>query len=155
MIDIGLSKKDRKLIADALMCMLADTYVLLAKTQGHSWNVKGEGAYGLQLMLCDQSAEYLAAINSMAYRIRSLDYYVPSSFKEYLHLAGLSENKAHIQETHDIVKSLVLDNEFLSRRSYDVYDVANTVNDPVTRHLMQERMRIHSENAWKMRMHLE
>lgn len=155
MIDIGLSKKDRKLIADSLSCILSDSYLLYVKTQSFSWNVKGEGAYSLQLLFLDQANEFLHNITRLANRIRALDYYVPGSIQEYMRLSSLHEAKHPIHEPHDMMRALILDNEFLVRRSHEVYDMAGTVNDPVTRHLMQERMHVHSENAWKMRMHLE
>lgn len=155
MIDIGLSKKDRKLISDALSCILSDTYIIYVKTQGFSWNVKGEGAYNLQILFMEQANEFLQTINRLARRIRALDEYVPSAIHEYIKLSSLHESKQHIHEPHDMIRMLILDNEFLVRRSHDVYDIANATNDPVTRHLMQERMQLHSENAWKMRMHLE
>lgn len=155
MIDVGLSKHDRKLIADALACMLSDIYVLYIKTQGFSWNMRGDGSYALQLLFAEQASDYLHTINKLGQRIRSLDFYVPGSIKEYLHHTGLTEHKTHTQDTHDVIRTLLLDNEFLVRRSHDVYDIANTVNDPVTRHLMQDRMRVHAENAWKLRMHIE
>lgn len=155
MLDIGLSKKDRKLVADALSCMLSDSYLLFIKTQGFAWNIKGDHAYSLQLLFLEQSQELMHTIHKLANRIRSLDYHVPNSLREYLHFSGLQENTQHVHEPHDMVRALILDNEFLVRRSQDVYDIANTVNDPVARYLMQDRMRVHSENAWKMRMHIE
>ena len=37
--DLGID--DRKRLADALATIVADTYVLLVKTQGYHWNVVG------------------------------------------------------------------------------------------------------------------
>ena len=155
MLDIGISKKDRKVIADSLSCLLSDSFIMYIKLQGCTWNMKGENAYNFQVLFTDQGSELLQGLHKIAYRIRSLDYIVPSSFKEYMHYSGLNEIKQGTHETIDIIKMLILDHEFLVRRAADVYDIANTINDPVTRSLVQERMRIHSENAWKMRMHIE
>ena len=38
-IDIGISDKDRKKIADGLSKLLADTYTLYLKTHNFHWNV--------------------------------------------------------------------------------------------------------------------
>lgn len=155
MLDVGISKKDRKVIADSLSCLLSDSLILYLKIQGYSWNVKGENAYSFQLVLSDHAAELLQAIHKLASRIRALDYFVPTSIKEYIHYTGLNEAKQGEYDVLGMTKVLLLDHEFLVRRACDVYDIANTIHDPVTRGLMQERMRVHSENAWKMRMHLE
>ena len=40
-MDIGISKKDRKAIADGLSRLLADTYTLYLKTHHFHWNVEG------------------------------------------------------------------------------------------------------------------
>lgn len=40
-IDIGISDKDRKKIADGLSKLLADTYTLYLKTHNFHWNVTG------------------------------------------------------------------------------------------------------------------
>ena len=40
-MDIGLPKEDRKIIADALSHVLADTFILYLKTHSFHWNVRG------------------------------------------------------------------------------------------------------------------
>ncbi len=155
MIDIGIQKKDRKLIADSLCRMLADSYLLLIKTQGFYWNVRGETAHNLQLLFHENTVDLMDSIHSIAKRIRALDFYVPMTFSDFLQLSSLKEDHHHLHESPDIIRKLAIDNEFLVRRSQEVYEIATVTNDPVTGHMMQERMRIHSENAWKMRIHID
>ncbi len=155
MIDIGIQKKDRKLIADSLCRMLADSYLLLMKTQGFYWNIRGENAHNLQLLFHENSIDLMGGIHSIAQRIRALDFYVPMTFNDFLQLSSLKEDHHHLHESLDIIRRLIIDNEFLVRRSQEVYEIATASNDPVTRHMMQERMRIHSESAWKMRIHID
>ena len=40
-IDIGISEKDRRRIAEGLARLLADNYSLYLKTHNFHWNVKG------------------------------------------------------------------------------------------------------------------
>jgi starvation-inducible DNA-binding protein len=40
-IEIGLKEQDRKIIAEGLSKLLADSYALYLKTHGFHWNVTG------------------------------------------------------------------------------------------------------------------
>jgi starvation-inducible DNA-binding protein len=155
MIDIGLQKKERKLLADALCGVFSDSYLLYVRLQGFSWNVTGENARILQELFVSFFDDQRIALDQMAKRVRSLGHYIPSTLGEFIKLSGLKEDHHHLNEAHDLVRRLVLDNEFLVRQAQEVYDLSVSANDPVTRFLMQERMRVHAENAWSLRIHLE
>ncbi len=60
-IDIGISKKDRKNIADGLCKLLADTYTLYLKTHNFHWNVTGPMFQTLHLMFETQYTELATA----------------------------------------------------------------------------------------------
>ena len=49
-MDIGISEKDRRKIADALSQVLADSYILYLKTHNFHWNVTGPMFQTLHLM---------------------------------------------------------------------------------------------------------
>ena len=49
-IDIGITEKDRKAIADGLSHLLADTYTLYLKTHNYHWNVTGPMFHSLHLL---------------------------------------------------------------------------------------------------------
>ena len=53
-INIGISDKDRKNIADGLSRLLADTFSLYLKTHNFHWNVTGPMFNTLHLMFMDQ-----------------------------------------------------------------------------------------------------
>ena len=52
-VNIGISDKDRKKIADGLSRLLADTYTLYLKTHNFHWNVTGPMFNTLHLMFED------------------------------------------------------------------------------------------------------
>ena len=78
-INIGISEKDRKKVADGLARMLADTYTLYLKTHNFHWNVTGPMFQTLHLMFMTQYTETWNAVDLIAERIRSLGYPAPGS----------------------------------------------------------------------------
>lgn len=154
-MDIGLQKKDRKVITDALTRVLADTFILYAKTHSFHWNVTGANFYALHKFFEELYKDLIEGADKIAERIRALGYWAPSSFAEFSALSAVKEETHHIFDASDMVRQLVLDNELLTRRLKEVFDVAETNNDAVTADMITVRMDIHTKAAWMLRSHLE
>src|ERR1700741_3398408 len=92
-IDIGISKKDRKNIADGLAKLLADTYTLYLKTHNFHWNVEGPMFNTLHLMFEGQYNELALAVDAIAERIRALGHPAPGSYAAYAKLSSIKEAK--------------------------------------------------------------
>ncbi len=154
-MDIGLQKKDRKVITDALSRVLADTFTLYAKTHSFHWNVTGLNFYSLHNFFKELYEDLIEGGDTIAERIRTLGYWAPSSFSEFASLSAIKEETHHIYDSADMLRQLVLDNELLVRRLKEVFDVAEANNDSVTADMITDRMNIHSKAAWMLRSHLE
>jgi starvation-inducible DNA-binding protein len=154
-MDIGLQKKDRKVITDALTRVLADTFILYAKTHSFHWNVTGPNFYALHKFFEELYKDLIEGADTIAERIRALGYWAPSSFAEFSALSAVKEETHHIFDASDMVRQLVLDNELLTRRLKEVFDVADTNNDAVTADMITLRMDVHTKAAWMLRSHLE
>jgi starvation-inducible DNA-binding protein len=155
MMDIGLQKKDRKVIADALSRVLADTFTLYTKTHGFHWNVTGPSFYSLHTFFEKLYQDLIEGGDQIAERIRALGYWAPASYSEFSALSAIKEETHHIYDASDMVRQLVLDNELLIRRLKEVFDVAEENSDGVTADMITERMDVHSKAAWMLRSHLE
>lgn len=154
-IDIGLQKKDRKIIAEALTRVLADTFILYAKTHSFHWNITGPNFHSLHRFFEELYKDLIEGSDSIAERIRSLGYWAPSSFSEFSELSAIKEETHHIYDAADMVRQLVLDNELMVRRLKEVFDVSEANNDNVTADMITMRMDVHSKAAWMLRSHLE
>lgn len=154
-MDIGLQKKDRKVITDALSRVLADTLILYTKTHGFHWNVTGPNFYTLHNFFEELYKDLIEGADTIAERIRALGHWVPSSFSELSNISAVKEETHHIYDASDMVRQLILDNELIVRRFREVFDVAETNNDNVTADMITQRMQIHSKAAWMLRSHLE
>lgn len=154
-MDIGLQKKDRKVITDALTRVLADTFTLYAKTHSFHWNVTGPNFYMLHHLFEELYKDLIEGGDTIAERIRILGYWAPSSFSEFSGLSAVKEETHHVYDASDMLRQLVLDNELIVRRLKEVFDVAEANNDNVTADMITDRMTVHSKAAWMLRSHLE
>lgn len=153
-MDIGLQKKDRRLVADALNRVLADTVILSIKTLNYHWNVVGRLFIPLHSLFQDQYSALIEAADDIAERIRALGFPAAGSFAEYTKLTVLTEESEQ-PEAMEMVRKLLLDHEHLIRRHIDVQKAAESVGDDGTVDLMVERIRKLSKAAWILRSHLD
>lgn len=153
-INIGISEKNRKAIADELSKVLADSYMLYLKTHNYHWNVTGELFHSLHEQFEHQYTELAGAIDEIAERIRALGYRAPGTFKEFHQLTSIEEDTEE-PEALEMVRRLALGNEQVLRTAREALKPANEAEDEATLDLLTERLKVHSKTAWMLRSHLE
>ena len=149
-IDIGISEKDRRAIADGLSRLLADNYSLYLKTHNFHWNVTGPMFQTLHVMFMGQYTEAWNAIDPIAERIRALGHYAPGTYKEYLKLGSIKETDG-VPKAGKMVQLLIAAQEAVVRTARGVLPVAEEANDQPTLDLLTQRMDVHEKNAWMLR----
>ena len=153
-INIGISEKDRKKIAEGLSRMLADTYTLYLKTHNFHWNVTGPMFQTLHLMFMNQYNEIWLAVDLVAERIRTLGYPAPGSYKEFSALSSIKD--AHgAPNAKEMIRQLVDGQEAVVRTAREVLPIAEKAGDQPTVDLLSARMEVHEKNAWMLRSLLE
>src|SRR5215210_4971882 len=105
-IDIGISEKERKAIADGLSRLLGDSYTLYLKTHNFHWNVTGPMFQTLHLMFETQYNELALAVDSIAERIRALGYPAPGTYSDYAKLSSIKET-AGVPKAEEMIRLLV------------------------------------------------
>lgn len=153
-INIGISKEDRKAIADELSKVLADSYMLYLKTHNYHWNVTGELFHSLHEQFEEQYTELADAIDEIAEHIRALGYRAPGTFKEFNELTSIEEDTEE-PEALEMVRRLALGNEQVLRTARKALKPANEAEDEATVDLLTQRLDIHAKTAWMLRSHLE
>jgi starvation-inducible DNA-binding protein len=153
-VHIGISKEDRKKIADGLSRVLADSYMVYLKTHNYHWNVTGKLFHSLHEQFENQYTELAEAIDEIAERIRSLGYRAPGSFREYSEITSIKEDTDQ-PEALDMVRRLAVDNETILRTARDVLPACEKAGDEATIDLITNRLHVHSKTAWMLRSHLE
>ncbi len=153
-IDIGITEKDRKKVAEGLSRMLADTYILYLKTHNFHWNVTGPMFQTLHLMFMAQYTETWNAVDLIAERIRALGYPAPGSYKEFAALSSIKESEG-VPKAREMIRQLLEGQESVVRTARSVLLIADNAGDQPTVDLLSTRMEVHEKNAWMLRSLLE
>lgn len=153
-MDIGISEKDRKAIADGLCHLLADSYTLYLKTHNFHWNVTGPMFSTLHTMFMDQYTEIWNALDEIAERIRALGFYAPGTYKEFAKLTSIQETEG-VPNAQEMIKELVKGQEAVSKTARTIFPLVDKAADEPTADLLTQRMQIHEKNAWMLRSLLE
>ena len=153
-INIGISEKDRKKVADGLSRMLADTYTLYLKTHNFHWNVTGPMFQTLHLMFMTQYNESWMAVDLVAERIRALGFPAPGSYAQFAALTSIKDSEG-VPKATDMIRQLVEGQEAVVRTAREVLPIAEKAGDQPTVDLLSARMEVHEKNAWMLRSLLE
>lgn len=153
-IDIGISKKDRKAIAEGLSRLLADTYTLYLKTHNFHWNVTGRMFNTLHLMFEEQYNALALAVDEIAERIRALGFPAPGSYSQYAKLSSVKEETG-VPSAEEMIAQLVKDQEAVVRTARELLPLAEKAGDEPTVDLLTQRMQIHEKTAWMLRSLLQ
>jgi starvation-inducible DNA-binding protein len=153
-INIGISEKDRKKIAEGLARMQADTYTLYLKTHNFHWNVTGPMFQTLHLMFMTQYNEIWLAVDVIAERIRALGFPAPGSYKEFAALTEIKDSKG-VPNAKEMIRQLVEGQETVVRTARSILPIADAAGDQPTADVLTQRMTVHEQNAWMLRSLLE
>ncbi|CAB3774211.1 Dps family protein [Paraburkholderia humisilvae] len=149
-VNIGISDKDRKKIAEGLARLLADTYTLYLKTHNFHWNVTGPMFNTLHLMFETQYTELALAVDSIAERIRALGVFAPGSYKDFGKLSSIAEADG-VPSAEDMIRQLVEGQEAVVRTAREIFPVTEAAHDEPTADLLTQRMQTHEKTAWMLR----
>jgi starvation-inducible DNA-binding protein len=153
-IDIGISAKERKQIAEGLSHVLADTYTLYLKTHNFHWNVTGPMFNTLHLMFEGQYNELALAVDLVAERIRALGFPAPGSYKAYAKLSSIEEAEG-VPSAEEMISQLVKGHEAVARTARGVFSAVEKASDQPTADLLTQRMQVHEKTAWMLRALLQ
>jgi len=154
-INIGISDKDRRAIADGLSRLLADTYTLYLTTHNFHWNVTGPMFTSLHAMFMVQYTELWNAVDPIAERIRSLGHAAPGSYAQFGALSSLKDAPATPPAALDMVRVLVEGHEAVARTARSIFPLADKASDEPTADLLTQRLTVHEQAAWMLRALLE
>lgn len=153
-IDIGISPKDRKKIADGLSRLLADTYTVYLRTHNFHWNVTGPMFQTLHLMFMTQYNELWTATDLIAERIRALGFPAPGTYSAFGKLTSIKEVDG-VPKAQEMIRLLVEGNEAVARTARAIFPIVEQANDQPTADLLTQRMQVHEKTAWMLRSLLE
>jgi len=156
-IDIGITDKQRKKVADSLSAFLADSYTLYLKTHNFHWNVTGPMFNTLHTMFETQYSEEWTALDEIAERTRALGFNAPGSYAEFAKLTSIKEEAGAVDvpDWKEMVRQLVLGNEAVCRTARKGLKAADEASDEPSADLFTQRLQTHEKYAWMLRSLLE
>ena len=154
-INIGISDKDRAAIVGGLSKLLADTYTLYLTTHNFHWNVSGPMFNSLHAMFMAQYTELWNAVDPIAERIRSLGHPAPGSYAQFGQLTSLKDAPITPPKALEMVAILVEGHEAVARTARSIFELADKASDEPTADLLTQRLSIHEQTAWMLRVLLE
>jgi starvation-inducible DNA-binding protein len=153
-IDTGIDAADRRVIAEGLAGVLADSYTLYLKTHKYHWNVTGPMFQTLHVMFEAHYTELAMAVDELAERIRALGSMAPGSYREFTALNSVGEDEDEPDAT-EMIRRLVKGHEAVVRTARAAFPAAEKVGDQATMDLLTQRMQVHEKTAWMLRSLLE
>lgn len=148
------SNKAEAGVAASLNGFLADSYVLLAKTQACHWNATGPNFFGLHKLTEAQYGELFSSIDELAERVRALDVMAPTGLNAMLQLATLQEAPDAPVSTVEAARMLAEDNATMAARASELAEEADEADDLATHDMLVKRIEVHEKAAWLLRSHL-
>lgn len=140
-------------VIKSLSVLLADSYILMLKTQNYHWNVTGPHFVGLHTMFQGQYEELFASVDELAERLRALGEKAPGSFADFAKLAKVKEETGH-PAANDMIQNLADDHETLAADADALLKAATEIGDDATGDMAIERMQAHQKTAWMLKAHL-
>ncbi len=139
---------------DVLSRILADSYVLLMKTQNVHWNVEGAGFRAIHLMSEEHYNDLFNAVDVVAERIRMLGGKSPATFDEFLKLASF-DDRIGATDQNGMLKDLLKAHELVRKDLIDGIKKLSEGEDFGTTDVLGSRLAFHEKVIWMLKATLE
>lgn len=144
-------KNSNTQMAQHLIGVLSDTYLLMIKTHGFHWNVTGSLFPQLHTFFETQYNELFLAADEIAERIRALDVFAPGSTEAFRNETALKEAPGQVPSATAMLKDLLKSNEQVRDRIEHARAFADEIEDRATEDLMNNRRAAHDKAIWMIR----
>ncbi len=141
-------------LAKLLKNLLADSYILMLKTQNYHWNVTGIHFHTLHEMFQAQYEDLFDAVDEVAERLRAIGVKAPGTFQEFQSLSTI-DSEAVKADSNEMLVSLRNDHVTLSKTAKKLIEVAQKGHDDPTMDLAIKRLQTHEKHIWMLSSSLE
>lgn len=146
----GLSSDIRAQLAEYLSKALAESMLLMIKTQVYHWNVVGPLFKSIHDLTEDHYNNLFEAVDDIAERIRALGHPAPVSYSDLVPKADLFE-ESKMRNTHGMVEQLAQDHEKIVRNLREAASFSEENDDYATHDILVARLIFHEEAIWMLR----
>jgi len=153
-IEIAIDRTGLRAGVDALNRLLADEFVLYAKTKNYHWNVTGAHFGPLHKMLEEQYEKLDEVMDEVAERVRMLGGIARATLREFGESSSIEERSPEGVDECGLLCDLLADHETVARSLRDAIDASDQRKDHGTSDLLSGILRGHEKTAWMLRAHL-
>jgi len=111
---IGLLEENAQAVALKLNQLLADEFLLYAKTRNYHWNVEGTNFMEMHKFYESLYEELDTVIDEVAERIRAIGHYAQARLKDYVKATNLEEEEYSTDQKKQL-QNLLEDHETIIR----------------------------------------
>jgi starvation-inducible DNA-binding protein len=154
--NIGLTSKNIQQVVNELSKLLADEFLLCAKTKKAHWNVEGPDFHEKHLFFKSQFDQLDEIVDDVAERIRSLGHFAPASLKQFLQLTHLTEVSSEDKnDSKTFMKDLLVDHEsIIIHCRENISHFADKLNDFGSADFITRLLSTHEKMAFLLRASL-
>jgi len=153
--NLGIPDPHLQAVALELNKLLADEFVLYAKTRNYHWNVEGSNFMEMHKLYEGQYEQLDEIIDNVAERIRALGHYAQARLKDYTRSTNLEEQE-YTTEQKAQLQNLLVDHETIIkelRRMITLF--ADEHKDLGSSDFVTGLMQEHEKIAWFIRSYLK
>ena len=141
-------------LSQPLKNLLADSYILMLKTQNYHWNVTGIHFHTLHEMFQSQYEDLFEAVDEIAERLRAIGIKAPGTFKEFQSLSKIDSENIQT-DSKKMLASLKKDHIELAQTAKMLISIAQKAKDDPTMDLAIKRLQTHEKHIWMINSSLE
>jgi starvation-inducible DNA-binding protein len=148
----GLSGRDRRLAAEALLPVLADLHMLWLKAHAAHWNAAGPMFRAVHAQTEELYTGVAEQFDLVAERIRALGIRVPASLEAMQDLTSIPDDEDAPETTAAMVAQLLRDIGIFCQTLREAADDADDADDEASEGLLAELLAFHEKQAWMLQM---
>lgn len=139
---------------DVLSKILADSYVLLLKTQNIHWNLEGSQFRSIHIMTDEHYNDLFEAIDCIAERIRMVGGKAPATFAEFAKLASFDE-KVDMDDQNEMLATLLSSHEAIRGDIISGIKQLEGSDDFGSIDILNSRLTFHDKAVWMLKATLK
>ena len=138
---------------NSLKKLLADSYILMLKTQNFHWNVKGPMFFSLHTLFEQHYNDLFLAVDEIAERIKALGEKAPGSYQEFQELSDMRDSVEN--NSKKMVKELAQSHRIVVKTIEKLVEEAEERGDNVTADIGIRRKEFHDKSIWMLETTLD
>ena len=138
-------------LATAMKIVLANTYAMYFKAQGHHWNVEGKDFSQMHDFFSGIYEELIGAADTIAEEIRALDVFAPYGMATLAEIATIKDSAIYGNSVSSMLSDLISANNSVIEALNSAHKLADAQGNRGLVNLLEERLDVHAKHGWMLR----